>query len=224
MDDYQKTKAYWDDVFAKMSSSLRDVDSTGYAAIDEGLDWIGCKDGRFLDFGCGSGMMLLRLAKQFNAECVAVDLSGEALKTAEALFALSERCATTRKGSVEILGEMPEQSFDGVILSNILDNLSLEVASRTLEAIARILKADGRVFVKVNAYLERPALEEGLEHVEGPLYQESSGLYLLNLDDDAWRSLFSPLFYCVHEHRVHLGAEGSHVNRIYLLKKKEGRA
>ena len=51
-------------------------------------------------------------------------------------------------GEVNSLNDIPDSSFDGVILSNIVDNLIPEDSIKLLVQIKRILKQDGKIFYK----------------------------------------------------------------------------
>ena len=222
MAPYEQTRRFWDQVFAGHESSAEASLSSGDETLDAALDTLVEARGRVLDFGCGSGRMLLRLSKVRQAECTGVDLSSSALEAAEALFTKAGGSVHLKQGSTEVLDVFADSAFDGAILSNILDNLTEADALRTIDALARILKPGGRLLVKMNPYLDAETLEaEGLEHVEESLYQEPGGLYLLNHGDAAWFERFAPAFTCIQETKVWLGKNREQENRLYVFQRRE---
>jgi arsenite methyltransferase len=54
---------------------------------------------------------------------------------------------------VEELEAIADGAFDGVVLSNIIDNLIPQDAIKVLTEVKRILKVSGKVSVKLNPFL-----------------------------------------------------------------------
>lgn len=96
---------------------------------------------RYLDIGCGGGVLTEELARR---GCVihGVDMSSKAIEYARARAEqLSLPNATYEVGSAYNLSQFAEGSFDGVIMSDVLEHLhDLPTA---LDEVSRVLKPGG---------------------------------------------------------------------------------
>ena len=96
-------------------------------------------EGKLLDFGCGAGRNVARLAAAgWRAE--GMDLSAEAVRTGR------EAGLTIHQGTLPGL-ELPAASYDAVTMWNVVEHVPCPTA--TLGAVARILKPGGTVMVVV---------------------------------------------------------------------------
>ena len=90
-------------------------------------------------------------------------------------------------GSGELLRALPERSFDGMILSNILDNLRPEEAEMVLSEATRLLRVGGRLWIKLNDHLsEEQIAQDSIRRVEGDLLED--GLLLWNRETEKWET------------------------------------
>jgi SAM-dependent methyltransferase len=111
--------------------SLRTKRGLGY------LPW--ATDGRLLDFGCGSGTYLARVAAAgWRAE--GVDLSENALSLARAAG------LAVHLGTLPGLA-LPEESYDAITMRHALEHVPSP--SATLEAAYKLLRPGGRLLVAV---------------------------------------------------------------------------
>lgn len=99
-----------------------------------------CRGGKILDYGCGTGIHLVNLAK-IGREVVGIDLSKKSLEIAE------KRLKNERlDGRVKVLLmdceklEFPDNSFDVVFDGGTFSSLDLD---KTLSEISRVLKPNG---------------------------------------------------------------------------------
>ena len=196
---YQRFIEYWDDVFSKSSKSTSDHVSLGNVDLENALRWL-CEGSRsVIDFGCGRGSMLFFCAQNGTREHLGIDLSSEAIM-------LSQRRAETmqnglfafQQGGVEALSKVPEASFDAMILSNIIDNLYPDDAKLLLSECTRIVKPNGKLFVKLNPFLTQEQIAEwNIKTISGNLLDD--GLLLWNNTTEQWRSFFEKSFSIAHE-------------------------
>jgi arsenite methyltransferase len=198
MNIYEPIRGYWDKVFAKTPPGDPHA-PLPVAEIEAALAWLCAGDrGSLLDFGCGHGRLVLRCLALGAGEVNGIDLSGTAIAAAQAHARQAgwEEQAHFIQGGVEALAALPDASFDGVILSNILDNLLPEDARTVLTQVRRLLRPGGRLLVRLNPYFDRSdfPVSQGYVELEPDVYSEPSGLLFWNLSDQAFENLLDGRF------------------------------
>lgn len=158
---YDKVVNYWDQVFNKEEIVTFNTTNIGHESLNKALDWL-CEDSdRLLDFGCGNGTMLFKCALRGSSHHIGIDLSKEGINLAKKR---QEVNATGHfkfiQGDCKQLKEIQEQSCDGAILSNVLDNLVPEDSVEVINEVHRILKSKGKVFLKLNPFLTEEQIQE----------------------------------------------------------------
>jgi cyclopropane fatty-acyl-phospholipid synthase-like methyltransferase len=187
--------------------------------LNEGMDWLIKKGDKVLDFGCGNGTLLLYAALKGAEKCVGIDLSSEGIKNAKARSTLMHGEYVFLQGGIDSLESLEQNTFDAVILSNIIDNLTEEDMRLVLLNVHQCLKKDGRLLVKLNDYIHPDSYETyGLTIIDGDLLD--SGLYLLNKTSLAWKALFKKGFKVIKEVKISM-QNGAFYNRLFLLEKEE---
>jgi len=219
--DYADTQAYWDDVF-DITNSREPRAQIGIEEIDKAIDWLAQTNGRILDFGCGNGSLLFAVLLSGASHGVGIDISSNAIALAKEVAQqadLSEQVDFFADG-IEKLADFEAHSFDGVMLSNILDNLYPGDAQSLSQSVDRLLKPGARLVVKLNPLLEKDFFEDNDDYtlVSENFYKESSGLFLYNLSDNM---LFSMLDTFRLEEQVEVYFEQHDLtNRLFTFVKK----
>ncbi len=218
---YEETKAYWDNVFAHFNRPYPDVVETGIVALDNTILSLGKPKMKALDFGFGSGVLLLMLATRFSGTYEGIELSDEAVALATRLFAhygLENGRFTT--GDVAMLASRKTANYDVFIASNVLDNVWPNDAWRVVNEASRVLKPGGKLFVRLNEYVDAAELKtRQATQLDDDFYQESSGLYLYNLPTHTWKARVAERFLITEDQTISLG-EGRGENRVLVLVKK----
>lgn len=219
--NYESTQQFWDKVFnnsKKVSPSIP-IENT---KLEKSIEWISQGSKKLLDFGCGSGRTLLRSLFYSVEQVYGIDISKEAINRAnENVKEYSLEEATFNVGSIELLKAIEDNSYDGVILYNIIDNIYPKDALLVLEEIHRIVKSKGKVLIKFNPYIEEELIKEyKFEEVENEFYKESTGLYLWNLTDEKIKEILQKHFDIEEEITVDF-PEHNQINRMYYLSNKK---
>lgn len=213
---YDKIERYFNKVF---KTSNLNVPSTSINPIDElnmGMDWLINKGDLVLDFGCGNGTLLFYAALKGAKKCVGIDISSEGIQCAKIRASKMKNTYQFIQGGINQLESLKSHTYDAVILSNIIDNLTEKDMSIVLFEVNRLLKDNGRLLVKLNDYIHKDDYESyGLKPIEGDLLD--SGLYLLNKTSEAWKIIFSQYFKLFKEETIIL-KEQNQKNRLFLLE------
>jgi 2-polyprenyl-3-methyl-5-hydroxy-6-metoxy-1,4-benzoquinol methylase len=100
-----------------------------------------------LDFGCGNGAMLQRLASR-DVRCSGLDFSAASIETVrQRLRGLESFDGATLARSLPT--DLGEQAFDVVLLIEVVEHLLADQLESTLAEVRRILRPTGHVFVTV---------------------------------------------------------------------------
>lgn len=121
------------------------------------------RDGdRVVDLACGTGDLLIKLAKAFpRAEFLGVDLSDQMLAEArKSVTAQSLKNISFQKGDITQLSEVDSASADLVTSTMALHHLpDKNDLMATADAVHRILVPGGRVYISDFLLMSRPAAE-----------------------------------------------------------------
>jgi SAM-dependent methyltransferase len=212
---------YWNNVF-DTPNSREPRPRIGIEEIDKAIDWLAQTNGRILDFGCGNGSLLFAVLFSGASHGVGIDISPNAIALAKEAAQQAELSDQVDffAGGIEKLADLKPRSFDGAMLSNILDNIYPEDAQSLSQSVDRLLKPGARLVVKLNPLLEEDFFEDNDDYalVSENFYKESSGLFLYNLNDDM---LFSMLDTFRLEGKVDVYFEQHDLtNRLYYFVKK----
>lgn len=215
--DYRRCVDYWDGVFAGEDPIPPRQADTGIQGLDRGLDWLCQGAGRVLDFGCGNGVLLLLCALRGVKELWGIDLSPAALANANGRFDRAGIPVNLQAGGVEALDALEPDFFDGVLLSNILDNLYPEDALELLAQSRRLLRPGGRILIKLNPWLSPEQIRDwGVRVLEGNLLDD--GLLLWNNTDGQWRELIGRHFSVLAVQQIAY-PESHQTDRLFLAEK-----
>lgn len=184
--------------------------------LDDGITWLCDGAKAVLDFGCGSGALSFRCGFCGVQSVLGIDLSEEAIRLAAACAGAVPQCRF-QHGSLEQLRSLPDGSFDGVILSNILDNLYPDDALELLERSAGLLRPGGKAFIKLNPLLTAEQIENwNIRQIGEDLLDD--GLLLWNKDDAYWLELLGRYFRQIKQEDVYFAEYDQH-NRLFLCTK-----
>lgn len=200
-------------ISGEMSATASNLDSAMPVALCKALNWL-CQDVEsILDFGCGNGSLLASCAARGVTGLLGIDLSAEAVRCAGNLDI--PHCKIWQ-GSLERLADLPAHSVQGVILSNILDNLRPEDAEEALQQTRRLLTPQGKALVKLNQHLSPEQIRQwNVTVLEGDLLDD--GLLLWNRTTEQWQQLLCKYFQHQRLVDVYFEAYDQH-NRMFLCQ------
>ncbi|MBN2384244.1 class I SAM-dependent methyltransferase [bacterium] len=225
MDNYKTTIAYWEQKFGERLSTNKRYDAQeqlSYPEIEEGLKWLTQDAFSIIDFGSGTGSILLRCVFFGIQKAIGIDISHKAIELAKQTSKQNKMDTKTSfiVGSVESLEKFEDDSLDAGILFNLIDNILPDDAIFVLKEMNRILKNGGKLLIKLNECSPTDEFEENdyFHLISDDFYKEKSGLYFWNLSEKKFKEIISPYFDIVKFIEVPLH-NTNHVNRLYYLKK-----
>lgn len=215
-----ESRVYWNDMAEKMYTPWQEYDISRnpvQADFEAALMWLTSSSDTILDFGCGLGIMALRCAVLGAKRVVAIDIAeilieyGNVLSKKHGL----EQKVLLQQGSVESLTPYTSESFNGAVLFNILDNITLKEAQTLLSEINRLLSVHSKLVIKFNPFKEHSVYKEKYTEIEPNTFKAENGLLIRYLTDDMIRQELTQHFEvesCIECEK--------HKQRIYFCKKK----
>lgn len=217
---YNDTISFWDDIFVKEKPKQDTRSIKIHDDLESAIHWLSNGSNAILDYGSGSGTMLFKCASYDNVrKCLGIDISQKAVELARktALLNNLESRVEFLQGEVNTLEKIEENSFDGAILSNIIDNVVPDDAISIMKNIRRILTANGKILIKVNPHLTPETIDEyGLKPLDNNLYMENEGIYLRNLSTSEWKIFFKQ-FFDIKEYKEIYFQQFDQYNRLFFL-------
>ena len=160
----------------------------------EALKLFAQKTTNVLDFGCGTGDISFQyLQYQPTHKVLGIDASKTGIEFATETARLSDyKTATFLEGTDHTVKQLEENSFDGVILSNVLDVMPKDVSKEVVEDLERVLKPGGYWFIKMNPYYSKEELESfGYENMGNNIYEENHVMRLRQATTNYWKERFT---------------------------------
>lgn len=180
-----------------------------------------CK--RVLDFGCGTGDILFQCKEYGYLEYgLGVDQSEKGINYCIGIANLNHyREIDFAVGGIKNITQMESGSFDGVILSNVLDTIPKETADSVFTELTRLLRTGGLMLVKLNPdFADKKLLEYGLINFRDNLYETDGVLRLRKLGNSEWRKIFAIDFDIIRYLEFPYPWQPG-MNRLFLLKKRK---
>lgn len=192
---YERETEMWNQVFKECTPvDLRTLDLQVETMFDEALKLFAQKTTNVLDFGCGTGDISFQyLQYQPTHKVLGIDASKTGIEFATETARLSDyKTATFLEGTDHTVKQLEENSFDGVILSNVLDVMPKDVSKEVVEDLERVLKAGGYWFIKMNPYYSKEELESfGYENMGNNIYEENHIMRLRQATTNYWKERFA---------------------------------
>ncbi len=220
----QILQEFWNQAFGKQpEASVKEIKTL---APSEKLFLAAASLGQYsdvLDYGCGSGWASIIAAENGAANVIAADVSENAVnqvRKAAHLYGFNEVIHPHQIDS-DWLEKIPDESFDAIFCSNVLDVIPSETAVLILDEFARIMRRDAKLIIGMNYYLSpEKAAKRNLDLKEdGKLYVDGI-LRMVSKSDEEWISVFSKWFSLEKLDHFAWPSEKEETRRLFYLKKK----
>ena len=191
--------------------------------FDKDIEEFSKNSSHILDYGCGITFNLY-IAYETNknlVEALGIDPSTNAVAFAEGSARLSNfDTVHYLVGDIDELKKLPDNKYDFVICSNVLDCIDETSRNETVTELYRVLKKDGYFLLKVNFYLDKKtASQYKLFPLDEHNYSQD-GLFRISFyEDDYWVNLFTKLGLVLYRKDLFSRREGLPADRIFIFKK-----
>lgn len=224
MKEYEDSIQLWDMVYSECKTEeLEGEELSVEPMFDTCLQMFAKECKTVLDYGCGTGDILFQCAEYgYLKYGLGVDRSNIGIQFCKEMTKLNHiRNLDFIVGDITYVSQMEEESFDGVILSNVLDVVPDEIANNIYQEVTRLLRPNGLLFMKLNPYLSKEELTDyEYKNMQENLYEKDGVLRLRQVDTTGWKHQFEKEYqverYLEFEYPWQVG-----LNRLFLLRKKE---
>ena len=225
--------SFWDSFFALPDEAKEGARQEGIgpweglAPSEKLLSAVCALGGRkkVLDYGCGNGWAAIAAAKSGCEDVTAADPAPNAVEMTRfiaELLDVSDRVHPVCIGE-EFLRSVPSETYDGLILSNVLDTVPPETAEEILMEAARVATEDAEVLVGLNHWLSpETAAEKGEELTDGCKLYMDGVLRLVSRTDAEWEAIFAPYFTVESLTYFAWPGEEEEKRRLFRLKRRQG--
>lgn len=221
--DYNRSINMWNDVYSKCKIvDLKGKSLSVEPMFDICLDIFASECKKVLDFGCGTGDVIFQCYEFGNIDSgLGIDLSETGIEFAKKFAYVNKYNNLDFKvGDISYFDNFADGSFDGIILSNVLDVMPKDVALKTFKRLTDLLAPKGLMFVKLNPFYEKSDMKEwGLTQIKDNLFEENGVLRYRELDTASWKQSFEKHYEIIRYLEFpYPWQEG--MNRLFLLQKK----
>lgn len=221
--DYNRAVNMWNKTYSKCKIvDLKGKSLSVEPMFDICLDIFASKCKNILDFGCGTGDIIFQCYEFGNMYFgLGVDLSSAGIEFARKMTTVNNyKGLNFDIGDISYFDGYEEGSFDGIILSNVLDVMPKDVAVKTFNRLTELLSPKGLMFVKLNPYYDKADMEEwNMTQIKDNLFEEDGVLRYRELDTASWKQSFEKSYNILRYLEFpYPWQEG--MNRLFLLQKK----
>ena len=178
--DYNRAVNMWNETYSKCKIvDLKGKSLSVEPMFDICLDIFASKCKNILDFGCGTGDIIFQCYEFGNMDFgLGVDLSSAGIEFARKMTTVNNyKGLNFDIGDISYFDGYEEGSFDGIILSNVLDVMPKDVAVKTFNRLTELLSPKGLMFVKLNPYYDKADMEEwNMTQIKDNLFEEDGVL------------------------------------------------
>ena len=220
---------FWD---SAMNLSKEDIDEINASSVGEAIELApspklaeAVKElgqcHHVLDYGCGSGWAAIIASKSGAKQVDAVDLGENIIETVKVYVRKYQPCSVNAQTiNADWLKNVPNDTYDGFISSNVLDVVPLETAQEIIKETARVVVKDAKVIIGLNFFMdEEAAKKRNIELIEGKYLIMNGVLRLTSLSDEEWTKMFSPYFKVIKLDYFAWPNEPRETRRLFILKR-----
>jgi len=187
----EKGKTFWNDAY-KTTKGFK-INKEEFTLLDEMKPIFDefCEKcpSKIIDFGCGEGSLLMLISNNYKIkELIGIEDGKEIVRVANEFINLNDfKNIKVLDNGIETLKLQPTNSFDGIIISNVLDVIPLTNSNSIMKEVSRVIKETGYFIFKTNPSMDHDSLiTRGFTNFEENLYSLNGVLRFRLLTNEEW--------------------------------------
>lgn len=178
---------------------------------------------KVLDYGCGEGWAGMSIYKDGCRDVTCVDVAQGAVETVKYIAELAKINDGFCTFSIDAdwLGTVADDTYDGIVCTNVIDVVPAEISEYIAYHLGRILAPNGTAVIGMNYYKDLsadPGANVEIKH-GNEVYMDGI-LRMVSRPDSEWRSIFEKYFVVEQLEYYAWNSETVPKRRIFVLKKK----
>ena len=224
MNDLERLVKYWNNAFSY--DGTMEVNKEEYKNLAPSVKLYEAvaklaKKNNILDYGTGHGWASIILSRENASNITAVDMAFNAIKMASNLALAYDAKNINFKVIDETFINEDKELYDGIVCSNVLDVIPLEVSKRILEYFNRVTTKDATIVIGLNYYLDLKDFKTNERtKIDPPYFYVDDVLRLTSKTDDEWIDFFSLYFKVEKLDYFAWPEEKEEKRRLFILSKK----
>lgn len=220
---------FWDKSISSADFSDEEIDVNNYNELAPSEKLANAikifKDSKhILDYGCGYGWASIIASFETSAEIDAVDMSEGIIESLKRLSKLynKDKAINAFKIDSNWLSRVPSNSYDAIIINNVLDVIPMETSLSIIKELPRILKPNSKILIGMNFYLDKEvAKKRGMELDENNYLFVNGILRLVSKSDEEWTNIFNKYFVIEKIEYFAWSGETKETRRLFYLRLKK---
>lgn len=222
--EIEKSKTFWNETYKGFTAEKIDPkDVKVLPQMEKIFNAFTSKVETMIDFGCGAGDMIMTFLYNSNIKkACGIEKGENIVNYASALMkenGLADRTVIL-DGGTDALVPFKKDKVDGIIISNVLDVLTLEDSEKIKKELISCLKPGGLMIVKINPVFTKEDLDKmGFINFKDNLYSKDGVLRAREMPTSAWEENFKKDFDILDYALVNWQTS-KFADRMWLLKLK----
>lgn len=223
--EIENSLSFWNDAYKEEKPEvLQDKDYKLPKEMESIFETFLDKCPVIMDFGCGAGEMLYVSAHSKKSEKLyGIEKGSNIINFLNEMISVNhfDNDIEVIDGGIDALKQFKNNSVDGIIISNVLDVVTEDVADNIMKNLLRVLKKGGFMLLKLNQYETKEQLDKDGRFInfKDNMYSYQGVMRIRECTTDEWRKWLSPYFKEEMYADVPYQAP-TFFDRLFLLRKK----
>ena len=220
--EIEKSKKFWNETYKDLKTEKIDASKiTVLPQMKKIFNAFTAKADTMIDFGCGGGDMIMTFL--FNSKIKKAYGIEKGENIAKYTSSLMEKNGLDKRveildGGIDALVPFKKNKVDRIIISNVLDVITLEDCEKIKNELISCLKPNGLMIVKINpAFTKEEFSKMGFTNFKDNLYSKNGIMRARDMPTASWEEYFKRDFDIVDYASVNWQTP-KFADRMWLLR------